>query len=288
MVQVKFGTTSADVGFITTGTAQQSLSIEWVADLDSLYTVIMFDMDTPYPAPNNVNSPFLHLLITNIKGMDIAKGDSLIEYMPPSPPADSLPHAYNLDVYLQKNSIRPVQHTVRKNFNLMGFVERHNLTLVDRSSFKVGQIVPTPSVVARIPSSVSMMIVPSLEDRKPETTNYFLPGSDLTDKQKSWCRCVLHVANRQRGACNIERKWTEGRRKECVNPYAICSASVGTSVRTCGANYDFGSISDDELITYSELHQKSKDGIIIEIPDPYNRETMLANIKRWKELKGKK
>ena len=282
MVQVKFGTTSANV-FITTGTAQQTLTIEWVANPDSLYSVILYDMD----APNNVNSPFLHLLVTNIKGMDIAHGDSLIQYIPPSPPADSLPHTYNIDIYLQKDNIRPVQHTVRKNFRLMGFVEHHNLTLVDRSSFNVGQIVPTPSsVVARNPSSTSML-VPSLEDRKAETTNYFLPGSDLTDKQKAWCRCVLHVANRQRGACNIERKWTEGRRKECVNPYSICSASVRTSVRTCGANYDFSSISDDELITYAELHQKSKDDIIIEIPDPYNREKMLANIKRWKELKSK-
>ena len=96
------------------------------------------------------------------------------------------------------------------------------------------------------------------------------------------------MAAKQPGACNTEKAWFETREgKVCVNPYAICSKSVGTSVRTCGENYDFESLPDNYLIAYAELHQNSKDSINIIIPNPYYREEMLNNIKRWKELKEK-
>lgn len=299
MAQVNFGNTSVNTGFITTYMAQQPLSVKWIADPNLLYTVIMYDIDAPYPAPNNYISPYLHLLITNIKGMDIGNGDQLIQYQSPHPPSDSLPHTYNVDIYLQKGNIVPVEHRVRVNFNLMGFVNDHELQLVDRTSFKVGSVVatagsllPIPSSIAVPPtpiqSSVSISHTPSLvpSPRKAETTNYFKPDTNLTEKQQKWCRCVLKVADKQRGGCNIERAWFETRDgKTCYNPYAVCSASVGTSTRECGKNYDFDSFSDNHLLAYAELHQKDKDGIIIEIPDPYNREVMLRNIKRWKEIK---
>lgn len=117
---------------------------------------------------------------------------------------------------------------------------------------------------------------------------FFKSDSTLTEKQKKWCRCVLKVADKQPGDCNKDQAWFETRDgRECVNPYAICSKSVGTSVKTCGENYDFESLPDNYLIAYAELHQKSKDGINIEIPNPYVRGKMLENIKRWKEIKGK-
>ncbi len=296
MVQVKFGNTSADIGFITTTTAQESLNVEWIADPNQFYTVIMYDLDSPLPAPNNSESPYLHLLVTNIKGMDIGNGDSLIAYIPPNPPQNSLPHTYNTDIYLQIGPIKPVQHSVRKNFDLMGFTDRNKLQLIDRTSFKVGAIVATagssslpalPNIVVPI-QSPNISVDLSAGTRKAETTNYFLPGTTLTDQQQKWCRCVLKVADKQRGACNIERAWFETRGTiVCYNPYAICSKSVGTSTRECGKNYDFESLSDNHLIAYAELHQKDKDGNNIIIPIPYDRTAMLENIKRWKELKGK-
>lgn len=281
-MEVKFGNVQVSlVGFITTETAQQPLTMEWIANPNSLYTIMLYDMDAPYPAPNNNKSPYLNLLVTNVKGMDILSGSSLIPYEAPYPPPNSLPHTYNADVYYQPQHITPVQHRVRNNFNLMEFTQRHNLSPVVRTSFKVGQLVSTTGTPVPSVESIS-------SPRKAETTNFFLPGSDLPEKKRKWCRCVLKVANKQRGACNVERSWFESRDGTvCYNPYSVCSSSVGTSSRECGKHYDFESFSDDHLITYAQLHQKDKDGIIIEIPDPYNRAQMLANIKRWKEMKGK-
>ena len=316
MVKVKFGDISVDNGFMITSTAQQPLSIEWIADSESLTSIIMVDLDAPYPAPNNINSPYLHLLVTNIKGMDIKGGDSLINYMPPTPPSDSLPHNYNIDVYLQPNIILPVKHKVRTKFNLMKFVSDHNLQLVDRASFKVGSIVPTagssfsnpisypvpskpsgnpvlPSITTQTTPTIPPIptiptIPPNQIQRKSVTENFFVADSDLPENKRKFCRCVLKVADKQRGACNIERAWFETREgKKCYSPYRVCAKSVGTTSRECGKNYDFNSFSDDHLITYAQLHQKDKDGIIPHIPDPYDRQTMLDNIKRWKELKEK-
>lgn len=136
-------------------------------------------------------------------------------------------------------------------------------------------LVPTPKSLKNGDQSISM-------------DSYFKSDSNLTEQQKKWCRCVLKVADKQPGACNTEKAWFETRDgKTCYNPYAICSKSVGTSVRTCGENYDFESLSDNHLIAYAELHQNSKDGINIEIPVPYDRTMMLMNIKKWKDLKGK-
>jgi phosphatidylethanolamine-binding protein (PEBP) family uncharacterized protein len=275
MVQVRFESISTKNGFLPTESAQYPITIEWNGDSNQLYTVIFYDIDAPYPAPNNTSSPFLHSLIINIKGSDMSTGNQLIDYMSPHPPLDSLPHTYLVDVYLQRENIRPSQHSVREKFKLNEFIKDHNLTLLDRTSFKVGK---------KIPTRVSAMSIPI--SRQPETTNYFKADSNLDETQKSWCRCVLHVSAKQRGACNVEQAWFEKRNDQsCYNPYAVCSKRLGTSVRTCGENYDFPSISDDELIAYAQLHQKKEPKI--SIPDPYSREKMLDNIRKWKETSGK-
>ncbi len=274
MVQVKFGSISTENGFLPTESAQGPLSIEWDGRSDQLYTVIFYDIDSPYPAPRNTSSPFLHYLITNIKGSDMSTGNQLIDYMAPHPPTDSLPHTYMVDVYSQREAVLPVRHRIRENFRLNDFIKDNNLTLLDRNSFKVGKKIPT-----RVSASLASLISPTLQ---PESVNYFKSDSTLNEKQKSWCRCVLHVASKQKGACNIEQAWFETRDgHECYNPYAICSKSVRTSVRTCGENYDYASISDDELIAYAQLHQQKDPKI--KIPEPYNRQDMLDNINRWKK-----
>lgn len=265
---VSFGDISTKDGFLPTESSQGMLKIEWNGNLEQLYTLIFYDMDAPYPAPKNTNSPYLHYLVTNIKGSDMASGNQLIDYLPPNPPKDSLPHTYFVDIYSQTDNIRPIQHSQRK-FGLNEFVKNNKLKLFDRVSFKIGNKILTPV---------------SANKYKPTTTNYFKADTSLNEKQQDWCRCVLKVAAKQRGDCNIEKAWFETRDgQQCYNPYAICSKSVGTSVRTCGENYDFSSISDNELIAYTQLHQTKTPKI--EIPDPYDRDIMLNNIKRWKELK---
>jgi hypothetical protein len=281
MTQIRFGNIDTNTGLISTVDARQEISISWTSNPEKLYTVILYDLDYPLFASQNSGSSYLNLLITNVKGSNISTGTSLVDYESPSPPVYSFPHNYNLDVYIQPSYIRPVQHTVRQNFDLSGFTKRHGLILMSRNSFKVGQKVPTAGSVTSENSGSSA-------DRKAETTRFFLPDTSLSEKQQKWCKCVIKVADKQRGACNTEKAWFETRDgQECYNPYAVCSKSIGTSTRECGKNYDFRSFSDNHLITYAQLHQKDKSGINIQIPEPYNRDEMLSNIKRWKELKEK-
>lgn len=273
MVTVKFGQSEANNKFISASSAKDKINIEWKGDPNQLYTLIMYDLDAPYPYPRNFNSPYLHWIVTNIKGSDISTGDEGTRYIAPSPPPDSLPHTYNVDIYLQPNKITPVRSADRNNFDVDGFVKTYRLKLVDQGGFKTGSIVPTKKSLER------KKITP---DSVVESESYFIPDADLSEREKKWCRCVLKVADKQKGRCNTERAWRETRDgKTCYNPYAICSKSVGTSTRKCSQNYNFSAIPDDYLISYAQLHQKPKNGMVMKIPEPYNREQMLKNIETY-------
>ena len=258
MVQLIFENVSANNGFVTTKDAQKDLNIEWQANPDTLYTVIM----------HNLNTNKINLLVTNIKGMDVKNGDTIIPYQPPNVPANSFPSTFVLSIYRQEKEI-PIQANI---INMDKFIDDNKLVLVDNLNFKVGSIIPTASSAAKLEPT---------KEKSPKDSNYFKPNADLSDQEKKWCRCVLKVSAKQPSACNIEKAWFEKRDGEtCYNPYAVCSKSVGTSTRKCGENYDFESLSDSHLKAYAELHQKGSNQI--EIPIPYNRTEMLENIKKWK------
>jgi len=108
--------------------------------------------------------------------------------------------------------------------------------------------------------------------------NYFKKSSDLSEDKKKWCRCVLHVAAKQTDQCleNVNR--TAGQvfhGNVCYNPYKVCSATIKTSCRQCGINYEFRNIPDNELRAYGKLKK-------IKIPSPYSRELMIVSIMNWK------
>lgn len=109
--------------------------------------------------------------------------------------------------------------------------------------------------------------------------NYFKKGSDLTEREQKWCRCVLHVAAKQTDQClddvnkNARKVYNS---KTCYNPYAVCSATVGTSSRKCGVSYEFRNIPDIELIAYAHMKR-------IKIPEPYCREKLISAIMEWKK-----
>jgi len=154
MTTVTFGNKIVNSTLISSDEAMANLSVIWNSEPSHLYTVIVYDMDAPYPAPRNTNSPYLHLLITNIRGTQISSGNSLIPYIALQPPLDSGPHTYNVDIYHQSRYINPAPHTQRNKFPIMNFVDRHQLSLLDRVSFKVGN-----------PKSV-LSSLPKLQSRK--------------------------------------------------------------------------------------------------------------------------
>jgi hypothetical protein len=85
-------------------------------------------------------------------------------------------------------------------------------------------------------------------------------NNNLTDQESRYCSCVLKVGSKNKN----------------VNPYAICTKSVGINSRNCGKNYDYGNMEDTYLLTYARLSK-------IKIPRPYNREKLINNIYDWKK-----
>mgnify|MGYP000117114110 FL=1 len=72
---------------------------------------------------------------------------------------------------------------------------------------------------------------------------YFKPSSvqSMEDQQKKYCRCLLHVASKEPLSCLRARKWGIG--KDCVNPYAICTKSVGRKKLSCTPDFNLDLLS---------------------------------------------
>ena len=296
MVVFKFGQSTilgdGGTGFISTSGAHQTPSIGWTFTPNTLYTLIVYDMDAPYPEPNNRNSPLIHYMVANIPGTQITQGTTIFPFIAPDPPKDSLQHRFVVNVYSQTQQISTQNITSnRNNFPLQQFVEQNQLKLYDSGTFSVGSIVPTPITARSMPTTapsipvtapsipVTAPSIPVTAPSIPVTAQFFKSDSTLSDREEKYCRCVLKVGDKQKGACNTERAWFETREGHtCYNPYAVCAKSTRTSSRSCGENYSFETLSDDHLVTYAQLSK-------IDIPSPYNRSQLLSNIQRWKQQK---
>lgn len=108
---------------------------EWETSKNDLYTILMIDLDAPYPE-NPVNSPFLHFMMVNISDIDgiNKEGDVVFEYIPPSPPSDSEPHQYEIYVFKQACRIYDVYSDGRTRFNIDNWTDCP-LKIVEKFSF---------------------------------------------------------------------------------------------------------------------------------------------------------
>jgi hypothetical protein len=264
----------------------------------------MYDLDAPYPSPKNNKSPFCHTLITSIPGMNVSKGNMILAYIPPSPPSDSPPHRYYIEIYDQIFIIDSKIKINRDQFNVQDFARQYGLTLFDKINFRVVyKLTTAPSSLISFSSNGSLPMLPMLSTtgikspmlspvksprfksshKRASTKNiqYFKTGNDLTEEQQKYCKCVLHVASEQPGKCNLEKAWFEERdHRICYNPYAVCAHTTGTTYRWCAENLNFDNIPDDELEAWLNLHK-------IESSQPYNRTIALEKIAKWKLEKGK-
>ena len=117
--------------------ASGSLDITYTGDRDKLYTLVIYDVDAPYPEDPS-SSPYLHYAVVNIPGDEIKDGDTIMPYTPPHPPKDSKEHRYIISLFIQKSRIVPIDIKARIRFDVNSFVARHNLKLVEEFSFSVG------------------------------------------------------------------------------------------------------------------------------------------------------
>lgn len=101
---------------------------------------------------------------------------------------------------------------------------------------------------------------------KSRKRSYFKRGHTLTEPHERYCRCVLHVADKQSSECLRGKKWKQQvNGKQCFNPYSICTKSTGrTGSPECTKNLNINNIPKSELkalldikkISLSELKRK--------------------------------
>lgn len=93
-VSVNFG------NLLTTKSVKNVPEVEWDANSNELYTLIMVDPDAPsHNAP--VFRSFRHWVVVNIPGSDVATGNTITTYQKPTPPLGSGRHRYVFLVYKQ-------------------------------------------------------------------------------------------------------------------------------------------------------------------------------------------
>ncbi|GBM41207.1 OV-16 antigen [Araneus ventricosus] len=103
--------------------------VEYKADKNKLYTLLMFDPDVPTPQ-NPTLADFRHWLVENIPGDDVKSGDVISSYHPTAPPSYSDAHRYAFAVYEQPDGKKlddPYEPNNRTHFDHKKFIEDRNL-----------------------------------------------------------------------------------------------------------------------------------------------------------------
>lgn len=230
--------------------------------LSNYHTLVVYDISAP-SKENPYLSPYMHFMAVNIPYNNVSQGNILLGYQPPSPPPDSGLHTYVIDVYeqetfLQINGDIFEQDFTRPNFNLQLFINQNRLHLLDRIQFE---------------TQLQSSELQSSELQRSDKEMWLKSDRIMEEDEEKYCRCVLQVASKQPASCNEDKAWYEKREgKTCYNPYAVCANTVGTTSRQCGENYNFENIPDEHLIGYASLSG-------IPVPQPYNRDQIIANIK---------
>lgn len=224
------------------------------------YTLVIYDIDAPYPS-DPINSPFIHLLIINISGNDMSTGQILFNYTPPNSPSGEA-HRYIIALYEQKSPITSATFINRANFPLDNFINQYNLRLIANELLLVD-----------INNKSLYLIEGNNQTQQQVTFNhpYIVADSGLNETEQNYCACIVEVATKQPGACNLEKAWFEQKdNRECYNPFAVCASSTGGSNRKCYQNYNYDILSDQQITALANL-------INVDINSP--RSTLINNLK---------
>ncbi|AGO83813.1 hypothetical protein psal_cds_254 [Pandoravirus salinus] len=149
----------------------------------------------------------------------------------------------------------------------------YNVVGERRAAF--GATRPRPTTSEMIPWSDRLPPAP------PTVDGYFWRGAPLDDQQKKYCRCLLHVAARNKAGCyDTPDALGTGR---CYNPYAVCTASVGRQ-SACSEFYAptpqavRDGIPDDEVEAFARMRR---------LPVGQSREATVATIEDYLRSRGK-
>ncbi|CAG2176915.1 unnamed protein product [Oppiella nova] len=107
--------------------------VDWPADRNSYYTLVMSDPDAPN-RKEPIYGQVKHWLVINIPGNDVSKGQVLADYIGSGPPQDTGLHRYVFLVYKQSGIINTTEKTVsnrsregRLQWKVRDFAKQHNL-----------------------------------------------------------------------------------------------------------------------------------------------------------------
>ncbi|XP_054743510.1 putative odorant-binding protein A5 [Anastrepha obliqua] len=116
--------------------------LDWNAEPDSYYTVVMSNPDIP-SRQNPLLREWLHWLVVNVPGTDIAKGDVLDPYIGPMAPKMSGVLRYVFLIYKQPEKqtfdepiLTNTDVTGHEKFSSMIFAEKYNMELVAGNLFQ--------------------------------------------------------------------------------------------------------------------------------------------------------
>ena len=118
----------------------------------------------------------------------------------------------------------------------------------------------------------------------------------LTESQKKWCRCVLHISRNNSKECNMTKKY--GKLKKCYNPYSVCTKKKLQQTGKKPCYYLFRkNIPLSEVRSYLQMNYKkynkwaTKTGNLLyneieKLPNKRTREKVLRkNINTWYKKK---
>ncbi|XP_030562662.1 protein D2 isoform X2 [Drosophila novamexicana] len=107
--------------------------VEWMAEPDTYYTLMMVDPDAPSRSEPRLRE-FKHWLVINIPGNDVDKGDALADYVGSGPPKDTGLHRYVFLVFKQPKKLNISGSRVsnksrrgRTKFHAYKFAAHHHL-----------------------------------------------------------------------------------------------------------------------------------------------------------------
>lgn len=99
----------------------------------------------------------------------------------------------------------------------------------------------------------------SKKRKKHKKRSYFKRGNKLSEQHQKYCRCVLHVADKQSSECLKGKRWNSSiNGKQCYNPFAVCSKSTKRKGSvSCFDNTNLDAVPKSELKAWADLKRMS-------------------------------
>jgi hypothetical protein len=220
------------------------LQVSWDPEPGAYYTLAIYDIDAPREE-THYSSPFIHLLVTNIPGSDISRGEVSAAFMLPSPLRGSGEHRYVIDLYQQTVPVKEAPVAAhRRRFRFADFVSRHGLHHVDTDVLVVD------------PNTMMFYL------REPEWQITFNPHHPLIKKdaplnegEVKFCSCVVDVAVKNPEECNLEHAWPNKLPGgKCYSPFQVCASTIGTTSHHCYQAYNYNEFNETQLHALANLN----------------------------------